>query len=62
MRKYKAVISDRNKQVEAHRGFTESLPMEVAAEWEAMCETWDADTFPKSQPNPYVVDGAGENH
>lgn len=60
MRRYKAAISDRNKQVEAHRGFTDSLPTETAEEWEAMCVQWDADGFPKSQPNPYVVDGAGE--
>lgn len=60
MKKYKAAVSDRNKQTEAHRGFTASLPEGVAAEWEELCVEWDAGSFPKTQVNPYKVDGAGE--
>lgn len=59
MKRYKAAVSDRNHQSEAHRGFTASLPEDVAAEWEEMCVKWDADSFPKKEPNPYAVQGAG---
>lgn len=60
MRRYKAAVSDRNNQSEAHRGFTASLPEHVAEEWENMCVKWDADAFPKTEPNPYMVQGAGK--
>ncbi|KAF9470561.1 hypothetical protein BDN70DRAFT_902008 [Pholiota conissans] len=58
MRRYKAAVIERNRQVEAHRGFTDSLPIPTVAAWEAMCAEWDADSFPKSTPNPFAVRGA----
>ncbi|KJA25187.1 hypothetical protein HYPSUDRAFT_135353 [Hypholoma sublateritium FD-334 SS-4] len=42
-----------NQQLEAHRGFTKSLPPNVVAGWDLMCVEWDADGFPKSTPNPF---------
>lgn len=60
MKRYKAAVSDRNNQSEGHRGFTTSLPESVAAEWEDMCVKWDADSFPKTEANPYAVQGAGK--
>ncbi|KAF9470579.1 hypothetical protein BDN70DRAFT_777251, partial [Pholiota conissans] len=59
IRRYKSAVMERNKQVEAHRGFTESLPERLVAEWEAMCAAWDVDKVPKSAPNPYVVASSG---
>ncbi|KAF9472815.1 hypothetical protein BDN70DRAFT_818108 [Pholiota conissans] len=41
--------------VEAHRGFTESLPASLVATWEDLCSAWDADRFPKSTPNPFTT-------
>ncbi len=58
IRKYKAAIIERNLQVEAHRGLTESLPDGLAEEWEHMCVEWEEDGFPKSKPNPYEIQGA----
>lgn len=53
LRKYEAALADRNKQQEAHRGFSNSLPLDATASWELMCSAWDADSFPKSLPNPF---------
>lgn len=53
IRRYKTAVSERNKQAEAHRGFTESLPPGLIDEWEQMCVDWDTDGFPKTVPSPY---------
>ncbi|KAF8201853.1 hypothetical protein BJ912DRAFT_1054145 [Pholiota molesta] len=58
IRRYKSAIMERNKQVEAHRGFTASLPEDLVTEWELLCAAWDLDSVPKSQPNPYSVEGS----
>lgn len=60
LRKYKAAISERNKQTEAHRGFTASLPKDIVATWEKMCVEWNADSFPKTAPNPYKTESASK--
>lgn len=59
LKKYKIAVGERNRQIEAHRGFTESLPEDLVNEWESICITWDADGFPKTAENPYKVDSAG---
>lgn len=59
LRKYKIAVGERNRQVEAHRGFTMSLPSDLVDEWESMCAVWDADGFPKTAENPYKADDAG---
>lgn len=58
IRKYKAAVIERNRQVEAHRGFTESLPEHLVEEWGNMCAVWEEDGFPKTKPNPYEIKGA----
>jgi hypothetical protein len=62
MRRYKAAISERNRQTEAHRGFTESLPSPMVATWEQVCAAWDVDRFPKSSPNPFAVDDTRKSY
>lgn len=54
MRKYKIAIRERNVQVEGHRGFTETLPPRLVADWERMCQIWDAAEYPKKVENPFV--------
>ncbi|KDR67155.1 hypothetical protein GALMADRAFT_80104 [Galerina marginata CBS 339.88] len=58
MRRYQKALPERNKQVEAHNGFTSSLNPDDVAEWTKMCEDWDRDEFPRSVENPYYVEGA----
>ena len=58
IRKYKAAVIERNLQVEAHRGLTDSIPEDLVKKWEGMCIEWENDGFPKSKPNPYEVQGA----
>ncbi|KAH9480163.1 hypothetical protein JR316_0006761 [Psilocybe cubensis] len=56
LRRYRNAITERNIQTEGHRGLTRSLQKEhkeKVEQWEAMCEAWEADTFPKTVPNPY---------
>lgn len=60
LRKYEAALADRNKQQEAHRGFSNSMPPDVIASWELMCSVWDADGFPKSLPNPFQTIDSSE--
>ena len=55
MKRYKKAVPERNKQSNAHDGFTASLNPTDVAKWESMCETWEADIFPKSVENPYHV-------
>ena len=60
MRRYQKAVPERNKQAEAHRGFTESMDAKDVASWTAMCEAWEADVFPKTVKNPYHIETAGE--
>lgn len=62
LRRYRAAISDRNMQKEAHRGFSASLPSNLVATWGLLCAAWDADGFPKSLANPYKVDDTSESY
>lgn len=58
MRRYKAAIRDRNIQVEGHRGFTATVPLDLVASWEAVCAAWDASPHSKRVKNPYHTQGA----
>ncbi|KAF9522825.1 hypothetical protein CPB83DRAFT_887328 [Crepidotus variabilis] len=49
--------TERNRQTEAHRGFTESLSTKIVKEWEESCRKWDSDTVPKTVENPYKIEG-----
>lgn len=60
LKKYHSAVSERNKQAEAHRGFSASLPPELLAEWEEMCRLWSADAFPKTAPSPFKTVEAGK--
>ncbi|KAF9543143.1 hypothetical protein CPC08DRAFT_649982 [Agrocybe pediades] len=53
LRKYKSAVAERNIQVEAHRGLTEAVGIDVVRGWEVMCEQWERDDFPKTKRNPY---------
>ncbi|KAF9522751.1 hypothetical protein CPB83DRAFT_871878 [Crepidotus variabilis] len=55
--RYIAAIIERNRQVEAHRGFTNSLSTEVIKEWEEICSEWDNEDVPKTCLNPYKING-----
>ncbi|KJA18008.1 hypothetical protein HYPSUDRAFT_115767, partial [Hypholoma sublateritium FD-334 SS-4] len=48
-----------NLQVEAHRGFSSTLPLDLVRSWELLCATWDVDGFPKAAPNPFKTAEAG---
>ncbi|KJA15107.1 hypothetical protein HYPSUDRAFT_208168 [Hypholoma sublateritium FD-334 SS-4] len=58
IQKYKAAVIEQNRQTEAHRGFTESLPGHLVKDWDNMCVVWEEDGFPKTKPNPYELKGA----
>ena len=60
IRKYRAAVSNRNEQLEAHRGLTVTLKPNLTMPWAEMCEAWDADSFPKQAPNPFMVINDGE--
>ena len=60
MRRYQKAIPERNKQVEAHQGFTASIDPQDVATWKKMCRKWEADVFPKSVPNPYHVESSSK--
>jgi len=55
MQRYQKAVPERNKQIEAHRGFTASLDPDDVVRWTAMCERWEEDRFPKTSENPYHV-------
>jgi hypothetical protein len=57
MKKYTTAIRQRNVQAEGHRGFTNTLPKELALEWEKMCEEWDRAMYPKQAGNPFLTRG-----
>jgi hypothetical protein len=52
---YKAAVSNRNLQFEAHRGFSEGIPNDLRAEWELKCKRWEEAPYPKIKHvnNPY---------
>lgn len=59
-RRFRRGVADRNIQTEAHRGLSASLGEETVKKWEAMCLVWEKDSFPKTKPNPYEVEGSGK--
>ena len=56
MSRYKAALAERNRQVEGHRGLSNSLDTELVEKWEAICTAWEEDAYPKSCENPYETD------
>ena len=61
MRKYKQAVADRNLQVEAHRGLTETTGEELTGKWEDMCVLWERTPYPKYKAvaDPYEVKNGG---
>ena len=56
MRRYRKALPERNRQTEAHRGFTASLDPDDVAKWTEMCENWEEAVYPKKKvENPYHV-------
>lgn len=43
--------------LEAHRGFTATVPPEMVAQWEAMCVKWETMPHPRKVKNPYSTPG-----
>lgn len=62
MKRYQKALPERNKQAEAHRGFTASLNPSDVAEWTQLCEEWESDVFPKDAKNPYYVEGKSKTY
>ncbi|PPQ73936.1 hypothetical protein CVT26_006557 [Gymnopilus dilepis] len=59
MRKYQKAVPERNRQTEAHRGFTESISPADVAKWTQMVEQWEQAVYPRDKlDNPYHVVGA----
>jgi len=58
MSKYKAALAERNRQIEGHRGLTNSLEETLVTKWESMCIAWEGDEYPKTCENPYETPGA----
>lgn len=51
---------ERNKHIEAHRGFTATLNQAQVDEWEVVANEWERDfAFPKEALNPFEVVGEG---
>lgn len=59
--KWKRAITERNLEVEAHRGFTESVAADVVQKWEALCVAWADAPFPKPAHvvNPFEIKSSG---
>ncbi|PPR02922.1 hypothetical protein CVT26_009777 [Gymnopilus dilepis] len=58
-RRYRKAVPERNRQTEAHRGFTASLDAKDVDVWTKMCEEWEAAPFPRADiASPYHVEGA----
>lgn len=54
-------VPERNRQVEAHRGFTASLDDSDVAEWMKMCEEWEKAEYPRKEvENPYHIKGTSK--
>jgi len=62
LRCYKAAVSDRNLQVEAHRGLTDALDSVLIRKWEKMCREWEEQPQPKTKENPYEAEATCESH
>jgi len=56
--RYKVALAERNRQVEGHRGLTNSLDGTIVEKWESMCIAWEEDSYPKKSVNPYKTAGA----
>lgn len=61
-RKYRAAVAERNLQVEAHRGLTESVNAKLTNAWDKVCQLWDDAPYPKTVQNPYEAEEVGEFH
>jgi len=61
LRRYKAAVADRNLQMEAHRGLTDSLDDSHIKKWEKMCRKWEKQPHPKTAPNPYKAEDTCES-
>ena len=53
MSRYRAALAERNRQVEGHRGLTNSLDPGLVAKWESMCVAWEEEDYLKTCENPY---------
>ncbi|KAE9390990.1 hypothetical protein BT96DRAFT_832649 [Gymnopus androsaceus JB14] len=53
-------VKDRNRQEEAHHGFTASLEHDQLLEdWEAVCARWEQEVHPREDPsiiNPFAIE------
>ena len=58
MPRYKAVLAEHNHQVEGHHGLSNALDTELVEKWEAICNAWEEDAYPKSCENPYKTNTA----
>jgi len=55
-------MANRNKQVEAHCGLTDSVKKideGTIPRWEKLCLLWEAESFPRTAKNPYHAEGSG---
>ena len=60
-RRYRKAVPERNRQTEAHRGFTASLDAKDVDVWTKMCEEWEAAPFLRADiASPYHVEGASK--
>ncbi|PPR05742.1 hypothetical protein CVT26_008495 [Gymnopilus dilepis] len=58
MRRYQKALPERNRQAEAHRGFSESINPSDVAQWTKLCEDWENAAFPREKfESPYHVVG-----
>lgn len=59
-KRYREAVKDRNRQEEAHRGFTASLEHDQQLEdWEAICARWEGEGHPREDPsviNPFAIE------
>jgi len=60
-RRHKSNLEERNRQVEGHQGFTQTIDTKLVDEWELMCQKWENDCVPKTAKNPYHVEGLSES-
>lgn len=58
-------VKDRNRQQDAHTGFTAGLEGEKISEWETVCCLWEEAVHPREDEglvNPYAVENECESH
>ncbi|PPQ76635.1 hypothetical protein CVT26_012761 [Gymnopilus dilepis] len=59
LRRFRKAVPERNRQTEAHRGFSASIELGQVAEWTQMCVEWEMAAYPKDKvDNPYHVEGS----